>query len=106
MGSQWDFGECRDAFQHFFPLSHAAAPQITAPGNWEGQCFNQGVTTLRPLLPQQHLPLALSHGKKEYPWVNIWGFFIKILLYQVECYSNLGIGRHNETAKFTFKYLR
>lgn len=34
------------------------------------------------------------------------GFFIKILLYQVECYSNLGIGRRNETARFMFKYLK
>lgn len=33
-------------------------------------------------------------------------FFIKILLYQVKCDSNLGIGRHNQTARFMFKYFR
>ena len=49
MVSQWDFMERRDALEHLFPLSHAAAPQITAPGSWEGQRFTPWVTTSGPL---------------------------------------------------------
>lgn len=95
MGSQWDLGEGRDALEQFFPPSPPQPHPKSLP-----QGAGKGNASARGAPAPSHVEKKRTHG-------SIFGvFFIKILLYQVECYSNLGIGRHNETAKFTFKYLR
>lgn len=68
MGSQWDFGECRDALDHLFS-------QIAALWSWEGQCFSQGVTTPRPL-PPGGASVSPHHMGKKSARGSIFGFFL------------------------------
>lgn len=103
MGSQWDFGECRNALERFSPLPCSCTPNL-CPGDMRRTC-EPGRQHSQTLFHWWHLHLHIAWKERE-PMDQYLGFFIKILLYQVECYSNLGIGWRNETARFMFKYLK
>lgn len=75
MGSQWDFGECRNALEHFSPLPCSCTPNLY-PGEL-GRTCEPGGQHPQTLFPWQHLHLSPWHGKKENPWINIWVFLLK-----------------------------